>query len=329
MEKKKVAIIGIGGRTGTMFAFELRKSAHILSVGREKEVKMIEEKKLYVNRNNLLERFDGRVVKDIDFQEEPDMIFLTVKNPVSPAIKYYFQRFRGNTPTLLISQNGISAISDAKETLKEIFGKDSEKIGLIRVIIFNPIDRKQLGDELHIKYSLPIRIALTKVSGGGDTKDIVDIFKEADFKVTEFSQEEAKNLEYSKLFLNLIGMASASRGFSVREGFRNKEIFREEIGSLREYVKAVKLSGGKFLNFPYYPVNFLASIFSSLPVFFLTLFRNILAKIVSKGRGEKKKDLDEIEYYNGAVVNLGKRVEIKTPFNENIYKRSLEKLRKI
>jgi ketopantoate reductase len=329
MMNKKVAVIGVGGRTGTMFVSELGGFGDVLGVAREKEINLIKEKKLYIKRGEDLSKLFGlRVIKDTDFHKEPypDIIFLAVKNPIHEAIKYYFRKSH-KIPALLISQNGISALSDAKKSLEEIFGEASEKVRLIRVVLFNPIDLKKSGDEIFIRYSLPIKIALAPASAENKIDDIVEIFKESGFEVEKFSQKDAKNLEFSKLFLNLIGMASASRSFSIKDGFSDKEIFKEEVMAIKEYIKSVKLSGGNFLNFRHYPVWSFSFLFSFLPFFILIPFRNILANIITKGRSGKPKDLDEIDYYNGVVVELGKKTGVKTPVNEKIYKRGLEKLR--
>jgi ketopantoate reductase len=300
-----------------------------LGVAREKEVTMVKEKRLLVERKDKAsEPFKGKIIKDIDFEKEikPDIIFLTTKNPITEPIKYYYQKLKKGLPTLLISQNGIAAIKDAKKALKEVFGQDGEKVRIVRIVLFNPVDKKEKGAKVCIKYSLPIRIALTKAAGEGGIEDIVDIFKRAGFEISQLSQKEARNLEFSKLFLNLIGMAAASRGISVREGFENKEIFIEEIEALREYILSVKKSGGQFLNFPHYPVRLLTFLFSQLPISILLLLRGIIAKMISKGRGGKPKDLDEIDYYNGAVVDLGKEIGVETKVNNRIYQRSLKKI---
>jgi len=332
MEKKKITIIGVGGRTGTMFAFELAKRFNVLGVGREREIEMIKNQKLWVERKGEPSQvFKENIVKDTEFHNKAhaDIIFLTIKNPISPAIKYYFQGLGGRFPALLISQNGISAIADAKKTLQEIFGSEWEKIRLVRVILFNPVDTRQIESRTHIKYSLPIRVSLAKASGKGDIKDIIQIFKNAGFEAEDFTKQGAKNLEYSKLFLNLIGMASASRGISIKQGFRDRETFEEEAGVIKEYVKAVKLSEGRFLNLPNYPVKFFANFFDFLPMSFLMPLRSIIAGVVSRGREGKPKVLDEIHHYNGGVIQLGRRVGIKTPINEKICQRVLEKLKRI
>lgn len=325
MERGKIAIIGVGGRTGTMFSFELRNSAEILGVAREKEVRLVEEKRLYIVKGENPQLFEGKVIRDTEFGIEPDIIFLTTKNPVSGPIKYYYSKYKTKIPTLVISQNGIAALVEAKKALKEVLGEKAGEVRTIRLVLFNPIDKKESENKVYIKYSLPIKIAFSKASGKGDTKDIVEIFKKAGFEFKEFPQKDAQNLEFSKLFLNLIGMAAASRELSVKDGFGNKEIFKEEVEALKEYIKAVKSHGGKFLNLPHYPVKIFTDLFSFFPTSILLPFRNIISKIVSKGRGGKLKDLDEIDYYNGAVISLGTKTGVKTPVNEKIYQRVKEK----
>lgn len=331
MLEKKIAVIGVGGRTGTMFAFELRNSVNVLAVGRQREVELVNQRKLFVEKKEkLIQVFEEEVIKDTDFKSklEPDIIFLTTKNPISSPLEYYFKKCKKKIPTLIISQNGITAISDAKKTLKKIFGNESEKIRIVRVVLFNPIEKIESENKYYIKYSLPIKIAISKAGGEGDIEDIIEIFERAGFELKEFSLKDAENLEFSKLFLNLIGMAAASRRFSVIDGFKDKEIFKEEVRALKEYIRAVESFGGEFLDFPHYPVKLFTDLLNSLPLFLLSVFRTIIGKIISKGRGGKPKDLDEIDYYNGAVIKLGKKTGVKTPVNERVYRRALGKLNK-
>ena len=94
MEKKKISVIGIGGRTGTMFASELKKAADIVGIGREREVEMIKNRKLWLKRGEFQEeQFEGKIIKETEFSKEPlpDFIFLTTKNPVGPVVRYYYQ----------------------------------------------------------------------------------------------------------------------------------------------------------------------------------------------------------------------------------------------
>jgi ketopantoate reductase len=322
---KKIAIIGVGGRTGTMFYFELKNFADVFGFGKSSEVDLIKNKKIFIKRNGKEDLFEGKVFKEFEFPKGNsfDFLFLAVKNPVAPAVKYYYQKIKEKNlklPALCLSQNGIEAGESAISVLKEIFGKEAENIQVIRISLFNPVDRKILNEKHLITYSLPIKLALAKIFGPGSLKEIVEIFKKANFEFEIFPQKEAKNMEYSKLFLNLIGMASASHGFAPREGFLKKEIFRREILAIKEYIKVVKKAKGRFLNFKSYPVK-IFSFFFSLPFGILFPFRKFFAKLVEKGRKGKPKDLAEIEYYNGVVLRLGKKFGIETPINEKILKR--------
>jgi len=143
MNKIKIAIIGIGGRTGTMFAYELKGFANILCVGKEEGIEAIKQNKLFVQKKDKApELFSVKVIRDTDFNEEinPDIIFIATKNPVAPVIKEYFSKFKEKIPTLFISQNGVDALPEAKQVLKEVFGKKAESSQIIRCVLFNPID---------------------------------------------------------------------------------------------------------------------------------------------------------------------------------------------
>jgi len=308
-----------------MFFSELKKAVHVFGIGRESDIRLIKEKKLFVQKGKEKEIVDGNLMEDDEFPKgvDFDFLFFAVKNPVGLAVRFYYQKIKElktRPPSLLLSQNGIEAGDEAKSVLKEIFKDEAEKIQIIRISLFNPVSKEISGDKVFITYSLPVKLAMAKFSGKGNEKEIFEVFKRAGFEVELISEKDAKNMEYSKLFLNLIGMASATRNLSVFEGFSNKEVFKEEVLALREYIKVVKKSGGKFLNFKGYSVKFFSLIFS-LPIFLLLPFRKFLALKIEKGREKKKKELDEIDFYNGAVVKLGEKLKIETPINKKILER--------
>ena len=304
--KKRVAIIGVGGRTGTMLSFELAKNNHILGVARKDTIDLLKKNKLYIDRGKGPILFEEKIIEDVEFSENnyQHIIFLTNKNPISATLKYYFQKCGLEKPIFVLLQNGIDAINSAEKTLEEI--ADSKDIKVVRMVLFNAIDRKQNC----FKYSTPIKVALSQALGNSGIDEVYSLLKTSGFRVNRFSKKDARNLEFSKLFLNLIGMASASRGLSISDGFKDKEVFMEEMGALKEYVEIVRSVGGRFISFPGYPIN-LFILFLILPRFLMIPFRNQLSGMINKGRGDKPKDLDEIGYYNGGVVDLAKEFERK------------------
>lgn len=321
--KKRIAIIGVGGRTGMMLANELAKEQEVLGVDKQKEIELLQSGKFDINGvENFLDKVSLVKEDEFDLGFEPDIIFLTIKNPIYSAIKYYFKGFKQDKkPILVLSQNGISAFLEAKRALNEL-GSQTNSVKVVRMVIFNPVEREIKEDRFYIKYFLPIRIAVSSPSKDKDFKDFVRILKDIKFRIWKFGLNNVRDLEFSKLFLNLIGTASASRDMSVKEGFKNKEVFTEEMSALKEYIGIVKAYGAKFLNFTSYPVGLFSFIISFFPIKFLVFFQSTITSLVLSKRSDKSKDLDEIDYYTGAVVDLGKKLGLDTPVNNKIFLRA-------
>jgi ketopantoate reductase len=338
---KVIYIIGAGGRTGAMFCRELRGAAKIVGVGMAREIEAIAAGKIKIRRgDDSAENFVVAMIAPENFatvieKNPPDFIWLAVRNPVGEAVKFYYRHFQGKDkiPALILSQNGLSAIGDAKAALAEVMGHDANKVEIIRVSLINGIDFKtevaaatkamasQSGTSV-IGYKLPIKLGFGAEKKSDCVDELAKIFKASGFKAQRFSGRAVLDMENSKLFVNLIGMASATNGLSVNAVLRDKIVFeevilKEEIAALKEFVLVVKKSGHGFLDdFCGYPIAMLAKMVL-LPAGLLLPFRFIFEKIVNKGRN-RTKNTSEIDYYNGEVVRMGKRFGVATPVNENI-----------
>jgi hypothetical protein len=320
---KRIGVVGMG-RTGSLFFQELKGFFEVFGISKREEIETIKKGMVWIKKGGKEEVLSGNFLSDEEFNHSFDYLFLTVKNPVRPALSFYLKKIKDKNlkiPAIFLSQNGIEAGDEAISVLKEIFGEKAKEIPVLRISLFNPVDKEIKSGKILISYSLPVKLAIAQIFG--PNFNILNIFRGENFKVFFVDQKNAKNMEYSKLFLNLIGIPCATYGFSIKDGFSRKEIFKEEILALREYKKVVKLSRGKFLNFPGYPIK-IFSFFISLPIFLLYQFRKVLAEIIERERIGKKKDLDEIGYYNGAVVKMAEKLKITVPVNSKI----LEKLEK-
>lgn len=321
----KIGVVGAGGRTGSMFAFELKKVGFdVFGIAKKEEKELIDLKKVFVKRNESLELFEVQTIADFEFPKEtPEILFFAVKNPVRQVIEFYFKKIKEKNlkpPAIFLSQNGMEAFEETVSILREIFGKESENIDILRIILFNAIDRKVFQEKIEIFYTLPIKIALAKPAGKEEIGKFLKIFQNKNFKILRV-EKNFKNIECSKLFLNLMGMSSASYGLSIKEGFFQKKIFEEEILAQKEYIKVIKIAKLKFLNFPGYPIKLLAFFIEKLPVSFLFFFRKLLGFFLIKGRGGKEKELEEIDYYNGAVVRLAEKLGFEAKVHRTILER--------
>jgi len=314
--QKIIYIIGARGRTGAMFGHELRHAARVVAIDRGAD-------------------FGAAIQKDW-----PDFIWMATRNPVAEAVKFYYRFFSGKekVPALILSQNGLSAVNDARIALKEAIGQapstgsgqalstgsgqapstssgqGADKVRIIRVSLCNQVEVDNSKD-LKVKYKLPVRLGFGAINGQSD--DIGQIFADAGFVAQKFSGRGVADMEYSKLMSNLIGMAAAASGLSVGEGYRDKKIFCQEIEMLKEFSAIAKKQGVKFVRLGNYPMGFVALVIT-LPLRVIMPFRGLIAAILVKKRDNKPKDLSEIDYYNGDVVKLGKKLGIPTPVNEAV-----------
>ncbi|MCE5193621.1 MAG: ketopantoate reductase C-terminal domain-containing protein [Candidatus Cryosericum sp.] len=321
---KKIAIVGAGGRTGTLFASELAGVADVVGIARHPQVVDAAQGRILVERGGgSRDPLTCPVIEDDAFTSElaPDFLFLTTKNPVGPSVQFYYERVREeHPPDLILSQNGIAAADDARVTLERIFGERAQTIRVMRVSLFNPVSVEQAGDQVVISYFTPVRLAFGVAYGPDRTQDLQELFAAGGIEAEAVPSRDVKNMELSKLFTNLIGVPSAEHGLTIGEGFADKGVFDEEIRALREYARVVRSSGGRFLNLRHFPTGTYAALLATIPLPVLRLFRRQIAGMITKGRGSKEKgNIDEIDYYSGAVVAMGKRVDVETPVNARIY----------
>ena len=308
-----------------MFANELNSVSNVIGVGLDKEIDAIASGNIVISAGNLPPKtLNIQTVRAKEYAHSaknlaPDYIFAAVRNPVGEIIKNYYRPFLGQKklPVLILSQNGLSAINDARRALLDLFGSAANDAGIIRVSLLNPVDQKIENGKINISYSLPIRLGFGPV-GNTNTAKIAQVFQQAGFESKQFLADEIGAMEHSKLFLNLIGMAGAAAGLSVNDSFNNPKIFQREILMLREYIAAVKKDKESFASLGGYPIGQLAIVLQNTPLLVLTLLRRQFLKVYAKGHNNKPKDLGEIDYYNGEVIKLGHAVGVPTPINEEI-----------
>jgi len=331
---KIIYVIGAAGRTGALFCRELQGAAKIVGAALPSEIEKIKSQKIKIARGkNPPEVFASETVSPDDFDlaietAPPDFLWLATRNPVDKIVAFYYRYFAGQRhfPALILPQNGRSVIADARKGLKEALGQESDKVEIIRVSLINGVDLSDSDGTSVISYKLPIKLGFGAVdcarfhlaSLQGETlRRLKEVFQGAGVRAQEFRGKDVLAMENAKLFLNLIGMYSAVKGVPVGDGWQNKEIFKKEIAMLREFVLAVKISGGGFAaDLGGYPVKLLAEL-TLLPTWLLAPCRGLFARAIAKGRN-RPKDLSEIDYYNGEAVRLGKRVGVATPVNEEV-----------
>jgi len=64
---KKIMIVGVPGRTATLFAEELKKAANVLGVGRRELVENIKKGNVFVSKGSNIFRFDIDIISKKKF----------------------------------------------------------------------------------------------------------------------------------------------------------------------------------------------------------------------------------------------------------------------
>jgi len=199
---KIIYIVGAGGRTGAMLACELQNASEVIGVCRLEEAEMIAQGRLKIKRGNSNSQvFTGEIITLENFGEAiknkyPDFIWLAIRNPVTEAVAAYYRYFadKDKLPVLILSQNGLSAIEDARQGLKMALGQKAEQTQIVRVSLINGVDIAFDSRTTEIFYKLQIKLGFGVV-GKVDpiavdiSKTLGEIFKQAGFEAQEFRKE--------------------------------------------------------------------------------------------------------------------------------------------
>ncbi|MGB9598278.1 MAG: ketopantoate reductase family protein [Minisyncoccales bacterium] len=319
----KVCLVGVAGAVGSAFALAFQRGGHeVFGIDQREKIQKIKEGRFFIEtkpeeRKILnLKVFSTKEKGFWDEMKDCDILFFAVPRPLKDCLSFYFQKIKEKKlkiPLLFFIQNGWGIRKEVSEIFQSFFNPDEEKIE--RLILLNPISKKE-EKEIVVTFSFPLRILVPSEK----ERDFFYSFGK-NFSFYFFPKKEEENLEYSKLFLNLFGMASAANGFSLKEGLFQKEILRKEIGVLKEYIFIVKKRKGKIFNLPGYPLKIFSFFISFFPLNFFYFLRKIILFFVSTKRERKEKSLKEIDFYNGQAVFWAKEMGLKLPFNEEVWKK--------
>jgi 2-dehydropantoate 2-reductase len=200
-------------------------------------------------------------------------------------------------------------------------------------------NEKTLSDELGVENIIPatlttavqmvepgvIEVAKRRGVGiGGDhimADELEDRFAAAGFRVAHYSN--SNRMKWSKLLTNMVSNAtSAITGLDPGQVFAHPGLARLEIDALREAVQVMRQLGFSPQNLPGVSVSLLGKALF-LPA---SVIRQMLGRIVARGRGRKKPSLhfdigrgkSEVDWLNGAVARYGDQLGVPTPINETL-----------
>jgi 2-dehydropantoate 2-reductase len=238
-----------------------------------------------------------------------DLAIVCVKAFDTPAAIQTLRPYADRIDRFLTPQNGVSN----EDLLGAAFGRSK----VISGTVLNPIAVPELGVVRLEKTGRGIGLA----PADSPIDPYVDVIRATQLPVRTYGDYRA--MKWSKLILNLIGNAtSAILDMPTRETFADQRVFKIEVLMLLEALAVMRAQSIGTVDLPGSPVRLLAFGIRFAPLF---LLQRILQPMVGGGRGDKPPSLlvdmrsgrtqSEIDALNGAIVQAGKAIGMRTPVN--------------
>lgn len=238
-----------------------------------------------------------------------DLVILTVKTfDVPEALAALGSKL--SFQTILTVQNGVGT----DEVVRERFLSAGMLVGSVTCSIAIP-------EPGVIHPGVTGGLALAGFSETNSPQAWAERFAQGGLKVQQCG--DYRSMKWSKLCLNSVGNAlGALLDCTPDQLYSDRKLYRFEVRSLGETRKVIYAQNLHILNLPDYPVKKMADVMFWLPS---RLSFPLLSERMSRGRGDKPPSLllelrrprpkTEIDFLNGKVVEMGKKLDIPTPVN--------------
>jgi 2-dehydropantoate 2-reductase len=298
----------IGGKLAAQHNVTLFDRAPLVDAVRARGLRLIEPEAEHTVSN--LAAFTA--LEDI-FPRTPrfDLAVVCVKAFDTPAAIQSLRPYADRIDRFLTPQNGVNN----EDLLGAAFGRSK----IISGTVLNPVAVPEIGVVRLEKAGRGIGLAPVPVGSAIDP--YLDVIRATQLPVRTYGDYRA--MKWSKLILNLIGNAtSAILDMPTRETFADQRVFKIEVMMLREALAVMRARSIGTVDLPGSPVRLLAFGIRFAPRFVL---QRILQPMVGGGRGDKPPSLlvdmrsgrtqSEIDELNGAIVQAGQAIGVKTPVN--------------
>jgi 2-dehydropantoate 2-reductase len=242
-----------------------------------------------------------------------DLVLLCVKAFDTQTVIDQLRPFTAKFRSVMTIQNGVRN----EEILSEAFGADK----VLSATITHPVVVPEPGVVRSEKTRGGIGVAPV---GNQDVTNWVDVINQAGIVTRGYADWRA--MKWSKLLLNIIGNASSAiLNLNTMRVFNDPRLVTLEVDQLREAIAVMTALKLEPVELPAYPVPLLVMAIRFLPT---PIVGMIMRPLVVSGRKEKLPSLlielnrgsgkSEVDDLNGAVVQIGQRVGVRTPVNSTL-----------
>ena len=302
----KIAVMGAGAIGSVLGGYLCEAGEDVLLIGRKGNVDAI-------NKNGL--QIDGvrgekniKIKADAILSEKPDMLFLSVKTQDIPeACKAIALMTKDST--IVTMQNGVKADLLAAENLN--------RRDIISSVVMFGATYIEHGKFIHnFEGDFIIGNAFSK------NDEIVNTTASVlnKFSRTHIS-DNIHGVHWTKLLLNLNNCIPAITGRTMQESFADMEQARFGFNLIKEGLNVVDKAGIRLSDLPDLPLEKLRGLLSVPIDEGAVIFSHIMQGLSKEPlygsilQSIKRGKTTEIDYLNGEIVELGKRINHLTPYN--------------
>jgi 2-dehydropantoate 2-reductase len=305
----KIAVIGAGAIGSVMGGLLSKAGEDVTLIGRKLHVDVI-------NQNGLiLDGPSGKIVirvkaaENLDFK--PDLALLTAKTQDVESSVRKAQSFLSSA-LVVTTQNGVQS----DDIVAGILGKENIISG---VVLYN-CEFLEPGRVLYSKLLSKTAFLIGEPFGvkGNRLQSLSALFNRA--LPTDIS-EDIRGAHWTKLLWNLLTAVPAVTGLSYQEGNHYPQIRELNIKLMKEGLEVIRLAGIKTAPVPGFSLSLIETM-AKMPL----LEASAMMKNVIESGGDqhtlgsilqsiKRGKSTEVDYMNGEIVNLGKKMGVPTPAN--------------
>ncbi len=308
--QNKIAIIGAGAIGSLVGGLLSRAGEDVTLIGRKAHVDVINKNGLIIDGALGESRVNIKAKERLDFK--PDLVILTMKTQDVEAAALEIKPYVSGIP-ILTMQNGVRS----DELVAGVLGKEN----IISSVILFGSSFLEPGRVVHT-HKGELLIGLPFNHNGEKLESIATVLNKA---VPVQIAKDIQCAHWTKLIVNLNNAIPAITGLSVQEIGTQPKLRKLSYYVLKEGLDITTLAKIKLCNLPGVPIVILKKIFNMSPIAILVIGRMMKSIGTAPVLGStlqsiKRGKSTEIDYLNGEIVSLGKKLGVSTPYNGAVVK---------
>jgi 2-dehydropantoate 2-reductase len=298
----KIAVIGAGAVGSVIGGLLSKDGEDVTLIGRKPHVDAINQNGLILEEASGESIIRVKAAENLDFK--PDLALLTVKTQDVESSVKKAQSYLSGVPVVTV-QNGVQS----DDLVAGVLGRENVISGVIA-------SNNEFLEPGKVWYSNPfgkISMLIGEPFGtkGNRLQNLSTLLNKA---VPTGITENIRGAHWTKLMWNLQTAIPAITGLSYQGSWQYPQVRELSVKLVKEGLKVIKKAGIKTEDVPGFPLKPLETISSLL----LKRMSKSLGKVPVLGstlQSIRRGSTTEVDYLNGEIVNLGKKMGIPTPAN--------------